>query len=128
METEIAVQNILTNWKDPLAGLREAGAIVSGFGDFVRDYYNRTMRLSIEFHAAEKYLRAHILEKETDSGATLIVEYADDEQLQKILSAFAHRQDSVSTENYRELVGAILESSQQIFVETEAGLARLSAD
>ncbi len=114
----------LAGWEDPQAALKETGAKFSGFGD-VRDYYSKTMRLSIEAHLDEKYLRAHILRKSDEAGITIIIKYKDDQQLQTVLNEFVKYQDSVNEQNFKELVASIMKVSDETLAETEEGLRPL---
>ncbi len=127
MEPESLVTNTLKGWEDPMAVLKQSGAKVSGFGDLTLDHYSQQIRLSIEAHLKDKYLRAHILRKEDEAGITIIIKYSDEQQLKRVLDAFLSHQDTVNTKNFRELVADIMSSGAEVLAETPDGMRSLAS-
>src|SRR4051812_46905527 len=113
------IEETLVGWEDPQKKLKEAGINIEGFGDTTRDYYNKTMRLSLEAHTKEKYLRFHILRKDDEAGTTLIIKYKDDDQLKAILQTITGHQQSVDEKNFRELVADLMKAGSEVSAETE---------
>lgn len=124
---ETKIKQTLSDWTNPMAAFEgNENVTLEGFGDFVLDYYNPTVRLSIEFHTDEGYMRSHLLRKSDEAGLTLIVHFADIEQLTNILNAFSKHKETVTMQNFKVLVTEVLQSCSECFVETEEGLKPLS--
>ncbi len=121
---EDIIKETLVGWKDPMAVLRGISNVqISGFGDLTLDYYNQTMRLSLECHVDEKNIRAHILRKNDEEGITLVIRYGS--KLLEVLKAFVASQDMVNEANYKDLVGVLLGTGVELLVETNEGLVPL---
>jgi hypothetical protein len=123
---EKLIDEILVGWADPTAAMKEAGIMMNGFGEITRDHYNETIRISIEGHTEEKYLRTHTLIKGSEEGITLIIHFENEMQLKDILSVFVKYQDNTGFDYFQEFAGEILPLASAVEVETEDRLMSLN--
>ena len=120
-----SVDTALHGWEDPHALFVSSGVTFSGFGDGIRDYVNASMRLSLEFHLAKLYIRAHILRKADETGVTVHINYKDSAQLMAVLGVFQRRRDAVTPHNWQEVLTEVAATGAELAAETEQGLRKI---
>jgi hypothetical protein len=116
------ISSVRKTWTDRCKAL-SGEFVVDAFGEPLLKYENSAIRLAIECHTSERYLRVNVIARKGDtSPMQLVIEYG--KELVWVVRQFKDAQATLDFKTLPALLSAMIARGVRVFQETKNGLIR----